>query len=121
MKCLQCGKKLSGRQTKYCSRLCKNAFNNINFQSYQAQQKRGRDRKLALIQIKGSKCSRCGYDKNFAALELHHSDPATKEFQLDLRSLSNRKWDVILREAEKCDLVCSNCHAEIHNPDCFLQ
>jgi len=120
MKCLECGKRLAGRQTKYCSRQCKNAYNNLNFQSYQAQQARGRDRKLELIRLKGSKCSRCGYNRNFAALELHHTEPTKKDFQLDLRSLSNRKWEVILKEAEKCELVCSNCHAEIHNPECVL-
>ena len=120
MKCVQCGKKLVGRQKKFCSRPCKNTFNNLNYQSYQAQQKRGHERKLALINIKGSKCVRCGYDRNFAALELHHVNAKIKEFQLDLRSLSNRKWASILAEADKCELVCSNCHAEIHNPDCFF-
>ncbi len=43
-----------------------------------------------------------------------------KEFQLDLRSLSNRKWESILIEAEKCILLCSNCHSELHNPDCVV-
>ena len=60
------------------------------------------------------------YKKNFAALEFHHSDPETKLFQLDLRSLSNRKWDAVLMEVDKCRLLCSNCHTELHNPDCKL-
>lgn len=118
--CLNCRKKLSGRQTKYCSRKCKNTYNNVNFQSYQSQQKRGRKRKLDLINLKGLKCERCGYNKNFAALEFHHHDPLEKAFQLDLRSLSNRKWQVIMNEAVKCILLCSNCHAEEHNPECKL-
>ncbi len=62
----------------------------------------------------------CGYDKNYAALEFHHKVPIEKLFQLDLRSLSNRSWDAILEEAKKCQLLCSNCHAEYHNPDCRL-
>ena len=57
-----------------------------------------------------------GYDRNLAALEFHHRDSRTKQFQLDLRSLSNRSWQVIAAEAAKCVLVCSNCHKEIHNP-----
>jgi hypothetical protein len=65
-------------------------------------------------------CEKCGYDKNSAALQFHHSEPINKLFSLDLRSLSNRKWDVILEEVKKCQLLCSNCHAEEHNPDCFL-
>ena len=118
--CLNCGKRLIGRQTKYCSRACKNTFLNQQLQSYQAQQDRGRSRKLELIKIMGGECERCGYGKNYAALEFHHVEPNKKEFQLDLRCLSNRKWEVILLEADKCRLLCSNCHAEEHNPDCYM-
>ena len=120
-KCLNCDNTLTGKQRKYCSRACKNSFNNINYQSYQSQQKRGRTRKIQLINELGSKCSRCGYSKNFSALEFHHNNPSQKNFQLDLRSLSNRKWESILVEADKCILLCSNCHAEEHNPDCALK
>lgn len=70
--------------------------------------------------MKGAKCVRCGYNQNYAALEFHHPDPHEKEFQLDLRSLSNRRWNAVLEEAAKCLLLCSNCHAEVHNPDCAL-
>jgi hypothetical protein len=119
-KCLNCGKKLTGRQKKYCSRNCKNTYLNQQLQSYRAQQDRGRSRKLELIKLLGGECEKCGYDNNYAALEFHHNEPSNKEFQLDLRSLSNRKWDAILLEADKCRLLCSNCHAEEHNPDCFM-
>ncbi len=120
-KCVNCQKGLRGRQTKFCCRKCKNIYNNLNYQSYLAQQKRGKDRKLELIKLKGGKCARCGYDKNFSALEFHHPAPNEKEFQLDLRSLSNRKWDVIINEAKECLLLCSNCHAELHHPECRLR
>ena len=119
MKCLNCGKGLSGRQKKYCSRDCKNQDYNQSYQSYLAQQKRGRERKLELIKLKGNKCELCGYAKNHAALEFHHKNPEEKLFQLDLRSLSNRRWELIEKEVKKCQLLCSNCHAELHNPDCF--
>ena len=119
-KCIQCGKMLVGKQRKYCSRQCKNNYNNQSYQSYQAQQSRGRSRKVELIKLKGSQCVACGYNQNFSALEFHHVDPKTKLFQLDLRSLSNRKWERVLEEAKKCRLLCSNCHAELHNPDCSL-
>ena len=118
--CVQCGKALNGRQRRYCSRQCKNSYSNQTCQSYQSQQSRGRSRKVELIKYKGSECESCGYKKNFAALEFHHVDPKTKLFQLDLRSSSNRRWEVVLKEADKCRLLCSNCHAELHNPDCKL-
>jgi len=120
-KCLNCGVDLSGRQTKFCCRKCKNIFNNLSYQSYQAQQKRGRERKLELIKLNGEKCSRCGYSNNYAALEFHHSEPDKKNFQLDLRSLSNRRWELILEEVKVCELLCANCHAEAHNPDCVIK
>jgi hypothetical protein len=119
--CLNCGQELAGRQKKYCSRKCKNSYINQFLQSYQAQQRRGRDRKIELIRLKGGQCAACGYDKNFSALEFHHTDPINKTFQLDLRSLSNRKWAAVIEEANKCLLLCSNCHAEMHNPDCFMK
>lgn len=118
--CLQCNAKLQGKQAKYCSRKCKNDFLNVTLQSYEAQQERGRRRKLELVLLKGNQCEVCGYKKNFSALEFHHNNPSEKSFQLDLRSLSNRKWEIVLDEAKKCKLLCSNCHAEYHNPDCNL-
>ena len=118
--CMSCGNLLRGRQSKFCSRSCKNDQTNIRFQSYVAQQRRGRERKIRLIRLKGAKCKECGYSRNFSALEFHHEVPAQKEFALDLRSLSNRRWSLICHEAEKCILVCSNCHKEIHNPNCRL-
>ena len=118
--CISCGGALRGRQSKFCSRRCKNDHTNKRFQSYRAQQRRGRERKISLIRLSGAHCTKCGYKRNFSALEFHHKIPANKKFTLDLRSLSNRKWSVILQEAEKCILVCSNCHKEIHNPECLI-
>lgn len=119
-RCVTCRKKLSGRQRRFCSRTCKNADTNNRHQSYVAQQQRGRERKLELIRLKGTKCQRCGYEKNYAALEFHHPIPNEKEFQLDTRALSNRKWELVLKEAKKCILLCANCHAEEHNPGCYF-
>ncbi len=119
-RCVTCRKKLSGRQRRFCSRTCKNADTNNRHQSYVAQQQRGRERKLELIRQKGTKCQRCGYEKNYAALEFHHPIPHEKEFQLDTRALSNRKWELVLKEAKKCILLCANCHTEEHNPGCYF-
>ena len=119
--CVECGRLLKGRQRKYCSRRCKNASTNVRHQNYRAQQRRGLNRKVRLLRTMGGECQICGYSRNLAALEFHHSDPSKKHFQLDLRSLSNRAWSQIEEEARKCALVCSNCHAEIHNPVMALE
>jgi len=118
--CVVCKSKLVGRQKRFCSRACKNACTNNRHQSYACQQARGRRRKRRLIEIYGKECSRCGYRRNIAALEFHHGDAAAKSFQLDVRSLSNRSWKAITLEAQKCVLLCSNCHKEVHNPDSML-
>jgi hypothetical protein len=103
---------------RFCSTTCKNKFYQKN--SYLNQQKRGRDRKIKLVLRKGGKCEKCGYDKNYAALCFHHLDPNTKEVALDLRRLSNSKMSILEKESEKCQLLCSNCHAEAHNPECIF-
>jgi 5-methylcytosine-specific restriction endonuclease McrA len=84
------------------------------------QQQRGRQRKLHLIRQLGGACQRCGYMRNHAALTFHHRSPKSKSFQLDLRNLSNRTWQGVLDEVAKCDLLCSNCHLEVHNPECTM-
>jgi hypothetical protein len=68
--------------------------------------------KKALITYKGGKCSRCGYDKSFRALEFHHLDPTEKDFGIS-KNLT-KSMALLKKEADKCILVCSNCHAEIH-------
>jgi len=97
-----------------------NDFNNQMYQSYLAQQRRGHVRKQKLLQLTVGECEKCGYRKNSAALESHHIDPTTKLFQLDLRSISNRKWQHVELEAKRCVLLCSNCHAEYHHPECGM-
>lgn len=117
MKCNICDIKLIGKQTRYCSRKCKGKNTNNTHQNYESQQRRGTERKIKLVDLLGGKCQCCGYSKNYSALSFHHRDPTTKEHTLDLRQLSNRKWEVLVGEANKCDLLCMNCHMEHHHPE----
>jgi len=69
--------------------------------------------KLQAITYKGGKCIVCGYNKYYGALEFHHIDPSKKDFAIsDLRKRSFD--DDVKRELDKCNLLCSNCHKEIH-------
>ncbi len=115
--CLVCGTQLKGRQSMFCSRACKNASTNNKHQNYVSQQLRGRRRRQRLIREKGGRCEQCGYSRNEAALAFHHLHPAMKSFPIDLRNCSNTSWDALTGEAQKCLLLCLNCHAEIHNPE----
>jgi hypothetical protein len=70
------------------------------------------DKARKLLQYKGSKCQRCGYDKCSAALDFHHLDPKQKRFTI--ASSLTRKMSDLIEEADKCILICSNCHRELH-------
>lgn len=68
--------------------------------------------KEMLIEYKGGKCERCGYCKCNRALEFHHLDPTMKDFGISKHI--NRNIDDLKAEVDKCILLCSNCHAEVH-------
>ena len=71
--------------------------------------------KAALVQTAGGKCTRCGYSRCLAALEFHHRDPTQKDPSLFRNKHRRARIDDAVRaELEKCDLVCSNCHRELH-------
>ena len=87
-----------------------------NPNDYRKQKERALKRKIELIEYKGGKCIKCGYDKNISALDFHHIDKETKEFELDARKLSNTHINKLKEEVEKCVLLCANCHRELHHP-----
>ncbi len=66
-----------------------------------------------LVQYKGGKCRLCKYNKCHWAFDLHHVNGKTKDFGLSARGLT-RSWEKLKKEADKCILVCANCHREIH-------
>lgn len=77
---------------------------------------RNRARREHLAQLKLARgCSICGYRKSAAALEFHHRDPAEKLFALAVGI--TRPWAAIESEITKCDVLCANCHAELHHED----
>ena len=79
----------------------------------QAVTKRRRKLKQLLAEYKGGKCMICGYKRSIWVLELHHIDASTKEFGLSVRGLT-RSWEKLKQEADKCILLCANCHREVH-------
>lgn len=68
--------------------------------------------KIRCIEYKGGACKTCGYNKCSRALVFHHRDPTQKE--LSISSNHCRSWKTLQAELDKCDLLCSNCHAEVH-------
>lgn len=68
--------------------------------------------KKRLIERAGGACVICGYDAFAGALEFHHLDPKLKKFSLSRQGVT-RAFAEVQAEADKCILVCANCHAEI--------
>lgn len=68
--------------------------------------------KILLVEYKGGKCSKCGYNKCIDALEFHHLNPDEKDFSI---SGIIKSFNKLKSEVDKCILVCSNCHREIHS------
>lgn len=76
--------------------------------------KRRRIVKEKIVKLHGGKCIICGYNKYIGALQFHHLDPTIKSFPLSVRGLT-RAFYLIEKEANKCVLLCANCHAEVEN------
>lgn len=89
--------------TSYCKRCVADITTNLN----------RRFKKDCLV-YKGSVCQVCGYNKCDAALEFHHLDPTQKDFSI--ADSGRKKLTLsIQQELDKCVLLCSNCHRELHN------
>lgn len=94
---------------------------NGNIQSYckQCNKHNALDRqrvfKKKCVDYKGGKCCICGYDKYIGSLQFHHLDPSKKDFSIsEQRRTSVDRFNIVIDELDKCILVCSNCHCEIH-------
>lgn len=59
-------------------------------------------------------CTRCGYNKTNVALEFHHRNPAEKDFSM-AKFKMYKLIDIVKEELDKCDVLCSNCHKEVHH------
>ena len=116
-KCDICGKDFyiqdKGYSRKYCYEC--SPHENENCSHAQAVTIKRRAIKKALVLYKGGKCEICGYNKCMRALEFHHLNPNEKDFTLS-RYLT-REFSDLKKEVDKCILVCSNCHAEIHDKE----
>lgn len=76
------------------------------------KKRRKKIRKMA-IEILGGKCVNCGYDRCSDALDIHHRNSSEKDFGISARGYT-RSWEKIKDELNKCDLLCANCHRELH-------
>lgn len=72
------------------------------------------NKKKSLIDMKGGVCLYCKKSYDLPAMCFHHRKSEEKLFTLDSSNLEDYSWEDILKELDKCDLLCHNCHAEHH-------
>ena len=109
------GKKMKGNVIEVVCKTCNKVFITKNAQhecpKCKSRKQRNKKRTRAIEEL-GKKCFKCGYDKCRDALDFHHRDPNEKK--MTLSGNWEKSWKIIYEEILKCDLLCSNCHRELH-------
>ncbi len=78
----------------------------------EAVARRRRKVKTILVHEAGGSCCVCGYDRNMRALHFHHLEPSLKRHEINAKGVAIA-LEKLRAEAQKCVLLCSNCHAEV--------
>jgi hypothetical protein len=125
-KCYRCGelkpvhefawrRKKRDQRDSFC-RPCRSAYGREHYeanrqryidQAAEVKRRLRRERTLYLIEyFKAHPCVDCG-EADPIVLEFDHL--RDKSFAIG-RALTRRRWEAILEEMEKCEVVCANCH-----------
>ena len=83
---------------------------------YHLERKQGRRKEMArwIHSLKiGKACCVCG-ESHPATLVYHHRSPSEKLFRISGAMSRGMGKEAILREIEKCDILCANCHQKLH-------
>lgn len=83
--------------------------------AYSVNTKKSRYLKNLVNTIKESRgCINCG-ENCPECLDFHHLDPKQKNFSIAEYMRKKSNPDTVLKEIEKCVVVCANCHRKIHS------
>lgn len=94
---------------------CKECERKYQRQQYALKKAKRQQIRLEMNKIlKINGCAICGYNKCITALVFHHVNPKDKKFSINMRNLTDKHVDNIIKEVNKCILLCMNCHAETH-------
>jgi hypothetical protein len=58
-------------------------------------------------------CVKCGEGRPYV-LDFHHRDPSEKFYNMDYCK-RNLGLETLKAEIAKCDVLCANCHREVHH------
>jgi hypothetical protein len=97
---------------------CRDCTHQLNVSRYDMRAERIRSRRIIIWQFIAPRCSICGFDKHYSALELHHpqhKDALVAELITNIAlTIHVGKIEALLREASKSTPLCSNCHRMVH-------
>jgi hypothetical protein len=103
------------KEIKKCILLCRNCHQEI----HKKEDCKYPSKKYKLLEVKNIfKCEKCSYDRYDGALDFHHKNPNDKKFTLNgIKIAETSCLEVkkkITDEINKCDILCSNCHIDLH-------
>lgn len=95
------------------SKWTKEYIREYDHQRYLAN-KRRLDMREWVNEIKSKlKCCKCP-ESEVICLDFHHLDPLEKDINIGDALGRGRSKENILKEIEKCVVLCSNCHRKVH-------
>jgi len=122
-KCLETRSKYYKKNKTKCLTKSKECNNKTREQRLKKCRKNYTNIKQTIVDYKGGKCSICGYNKCLRALTFHHCI-GKKSFSLSSKmrgcgtsNITKEFIDCLKKEADKCVLVCFNCHMELHSEE----
>lgn len=68
------------------------------------------EKKAHLVAYKGGRCKDCNGVFPLVCYDFDHVDPSKKSFEISQHLGRSTTMPVLKEEADKCDLVCANCH-----------
>lgn len=110
-RCVICGEKLSkNRKATTCIR-CRNI-------TVFLWKKRRLEHKKMAVKYLGGKCLHCGLETEFYSIyDFHHKDPKEKDSLISQIMNKKSNFELIKKELDKCELLCSNCHRIVHEKE----
>ncbi|ELY88017.1 homing endonuclease associated repeat-containing protein [Natrialba taiwanensis] len=88
-------------------------YRNVDWNAERTLRRRSRLRSWLTERKRERGCSRCDVDTP-ACLDFHHIDAMTKEMAVGRMVTFGYGKDALRDEIEKCEVLCANCHREIH-------
>ena len=78
------------------------------------KQERARKKEYIMYYKKQHPCIQCS-ENDIRCLSFHHRKPEDKRFTVHSGSARRYSLKSIKEEVKKCDILCLNCHAKLHN------